>query len=150
MKYCSIAAIVVAVFFLGKYLPPGHGAWFYATQSLWSLVVVMSVLSIERTKLTKSISGIEITIMLLNLAACIEYPTSATFYYDGYPATLNVLNFIVFLALIFGSPWANGIIRRLQELRNDLIYSYASGYRLIQADAISYRERRGENGFRCQ
>ncbi len=128
------------MWFLSGITPAPVDEWFFATQSIWSLLVIFLVLHIQASRLTLTLSAIEIGWIVLNLLACIGYLTSFEFFYSHYEGILDGMVATQAAVLFLGAPW-DDIIRRLQELRSNPNHPYSGGYRLIQAEAIAYQER---------
>jgi len=134
-NYSRIATICIAVYFSSQFLPQADGTWFYAIQGCWSSFVFLSVLEIQRSRLTFTIAGIEYCAVLLNLLACFGYLTSIDFYYRNYPAILTALNVTELIVLIIGAPW-HGILTRFQSLRSLTDNRAASEHRASQANKL--------------
>ncbi len=126
--------IFVSVFFISQWIKGVDTAWFFANQALWSLFIIITILSIQSTSITRIISLFELLHIGLNFAACYQYVTdSRGMAYLYYEYIQNVLNAIEAAILIYGVPWS-GVYRGVSRIFSALLYRLAGLVRYFQGD----------------
>lgn len=105
----------VGVYFISQIVPQSDDERFYLIQGSWSLLVLLFVASIYRTKTGLIICALELLHIVLNLSTCVDYLTNRSFIYPVYPIILQSINAIEAIVLIVGAPWI-AISNRLKSL----------------------------------
>ena len=103
-NYCYILTVCSSVLLLSSIIPAADGLWFFAMQSMWSSIVLYSVLLIERSNLSQRIACVELTAMLVNLSACLDYMTDGGLFFENYVDLMKIMIYIEIAILILGMP----------------------------------------------
>lgn len=127
-RYLIICCVCIGVFIAGILTPAYDGAWFFAMQSLWSLLIIFIVLLIETSRLTFRISVIETLTMLLNLFAGIGYDDlyqSMDFFYEYYEIILYVLAGIELIVLTGGAR-PHGMAHGMEGIYSNIVNRFSN------------------------
>ena len=130
-RYFSILGLFVAVYVASQLVPQADGSWFYAVQGLWSLGLIVAILSFSQSTLAVRICGLEYLHIINHLIGCFGYLIGLESIYLVYPLILVTINIIEGLILAFGAPW-NGILSRLFLLGGSSNSRGTARYRSIQ------------------
>jgi len=144
-RYLIICAICIGVYIASILTPAYDDAWFFAMQSLWSLLIIFTVLLIENSKLTFSIAFIECIAMILNLCAGVGYDDiyqNMTFFYDYYATMLNTLCIMELIILLRGAK-SHGVGVRLERLRGYIVNRAANIRGTVQDIIGNFRKKEG-------
>jgi len=117
----------------------GEGAWFFASQSLWSFGAIFILLAIDRSKLVFSVAGIELSVIFLNLLACIGFLTSFDYFFYQYEGILFALTLVEAAILLAGAP-VNGLFNRNPKLRRTSFDRGPAIRRYVQINPILARQ----------
>jgi len=110
--------VFVLVYFLGELVTGPDNEWFYAVHGLWSLLIVMLLLTIDRSKVIFAVCVLEMGHIIVNFITCFYYlggNFSTNFMYVNYPLILNVLDGLEAIILFIGAPWG-GVFKRIKRI----------------------------------
>lgn len=127
MRYWAVVLIWISVAIVTQFAPYPTTVWFYATQSSWSLLIVIFISRIMQSKTVLIVCFLETLHILFNLLSAYTYSYTEyheKFIYIHYEVILQFINAIEAVVLIYGVPWG-GIRSRIDSFfkRNSPISS---------------------------
>lgn len=119
VKYWLIVIIWIFIYIVSDIVYKGlPGAAFYAKHATCSLLVVVPILAIMRSKVTIIVSCLNLVHIIVSLIVAILYTSGnykQHFMYINYPVIIQSLNATEAVVLAAGAPWI-GLYNRLSDL----------------------------------
>ena len=133
MKYLSVVSVFLLVYIVSQIIPRPIDAWFYVTQSLWSLLIIFALFYIQKSNIVFTVCVLEMLHIIVNFITCFYYlggNYSTHLIYVNYPLMLDILDSSEAIILFIGAPWS-GVFNGLKRLSHSFIDSFGTSNRGI-------------------
>lgn len=134
MRYLLILSICVGAYILSQVVPSPEGdhPMYYVFNSSWALLVLLSVIIVDRTNIVYGIAILELGAIFLNFVTLYNGLSYKNFFYHNYNYILMNINVSEAILLLLGAPW-RGVYTRIKSGMDSL-------FKLVAYDdKFSYR-----------